>query len=331
MNRLLRRTAVGVALGIVLYVTASLWFGVDQLRDTLADFEWGMLLAAVGLSCANYLLRFWKWELCLGWLGVRGNAPGDAPELSLGRSLQIYLAGLSMSVTPGKVGEVLRSLLLKASDGVPFSRTAPIVVADRATDLVALVILSLVGISDFREYLPLILATLGVVIAGVVVLGSPRLSGPLLGVLARLPVIGRPFAGAQAMVASAAALLALRPLVILSLISVAGWGMECVGYWLILNGFFGVEASLSLCTFLWSATTLVGALSFLPGGLGATEASLSVLVVRFATGVTQPVALASTLLIRGATLWWGEIVGAISLALFMRDPKLREQAARETL
>ncbi len=331
MNRLLRRTAVGVALGILLYVAATLWFGVERVRGALAEFSWEMLAAALALSCVNYGLRFWKWELCLGWLGVRGNEAGDAPNLTRARSLQIYLAGLSMSVTPGKVGEVLRSLLLKASDGVSFARTAPIVVADRLTDLIALVILSLIGVSDFREYLPYVLATLALVLGGVLVLGTPRLSAALLRGLSRLPVIGTPFLKAGAMVESAAVLLGLRPLLILSVISVVGWGMECIGYWLILHGFAGVDASLSLCTFLWAATTLVGALSFLPGGLGATEASLGVLVGRFAIGMTQPIALASTLLIRGATLWWGEIVGAASLALFMRDPKVRARTGEEPI
>lgn len=326
MNRLLRRTAVGFALGILLYVAASVWFGVEDLGDALSGFAWPMLAAALGLSSINYLLRFWKWELCLTWLDVRGDGPDDAPGLTRGRSLQIYLAGLTMSVTPGKVGEVLRSALLEASDRVPFARTAPIVVADRMTDLVALVILSLVGITDYAEYLPYVLATLVLVMIGVVVLGTPRLSHALLSLLARVPLIGRPFLKAGAMVESAARLVGLRPLVVLSLISVAGWGMECVGYWLILHGFAGVDASLALCTFLWATTTLIGALSFLPGGLGATEASLGVLVGRLAVGVNQPIALASTLLIRGATLWWGEVVGAAALALFMRDPTVRERA-----
>lgn len=331
MNRLLRRTAIGVAIGIVLYVAVTLWLGVEELGETLSSFGWPMLAAALGLSCVNYLLRFWKWELCLGWLNVRGDGPDDAPSLSRARSLQIYVAGLSMSVTPGKVGEVLRSLLLKASDGVSFSRTAPIVVADRMTDLIALVILSLVGILDYQEYLPYVAATLVLVVAGVVVLGTPRLSGALLAACSRLPLVGTSFSKAGAMVESAAVLLSLRPLAILSVLSVAGWGMECVGYWLILHGFFGVEASLGLCTFLWAATTLIGALSFLPGGLGATEASLGVLVGRLAVGVTQPIAVASTLLIRAATLWWGELVGAVALVTLMRNPKLRERAASERL
>ena len=76
------------------------------------------------------------------------------------------------------------------------------------------------------------------------------------------------------------------------------------------------------------ATTLLGALSFLPGGLGATEGSLGLLVARFAIGVSSSIAVASTLLIRLCTLWYGELVGAVAVLTFMRDPQLRA-AARE--
>ncbi|HLT36207.1 MAG TPA: lysylphosphatidylglycerol synthase transmembrane domain-containing protein, partial [Enhygromyxa sp.] len=229
---------------------------------------------------------------------------------------------------PGKVGEVLRSVLLRASNGVPFTRTAPIVIADRLSDVIALVVLTLIGISDFQEYLPHVIAALVLVVVGVVILGSPRLFGGILDRLARIEKLAKLAQKTRELVDSSAALLELRRLGVLSAISVVGWGLECVGYWLILNAFPGVEASLQLCVFLWSATTLLGALSFLPGGLGATEGLLGVLVVRVAVGVTSSIALASTLLIRLCTLWYGELVGAIAVLTFMRDPKLRA-AARE--
>ena len=331
MNKLLRRTLVGVALGAMLYAAAVVYFGAQEVGTALRGYGWWAVGAAIGLSSVNYLLRFWKWELCLKWLDVRGDGPEDAPNLSLGRSLQIYLAGLSMSVTPGKLGEVLRSWLLKSSDGVSFGRTAPVVVADRATDLLALIILSLVGITRFTEYLPHVVVTLVLVAAGIVVLGNPRLTQAILRVCTRLPVVGKLFAKAEDMIDSSAELLKLRRLLPLTLISVVGWGLECVGYWVILKGFPGVEASLTLCTFLWATTTIIGAISFLPGGLGATEGSLGVLVARLAIGVTQPIALASTLLIRACTLWYGELVGGIALAAFMRDPQLRARAENTSM
>lgn len=334
MSRLLRRTLIGVGIGVLVYVIAVLVFGARDLAESLDGFTWMALVWALLLSSANYLLRFAKWELALGWLDVRGGSGGLHPpiELSRARSLEIYLAGLSMSVTPGKVGEVLRSVLLRASNGVPFTRTAPIVIADRLSDVIALVVLTLIGISDFPEYLPHVIAALVLVATGVVILGSPRLFHGLLdrvGQLSSRPgKLARLVQKTRELVDSSAALLELRRLALLSAISVIGWGLECVGYWLILNAFPGVEASLGLCVFLWSATTLFGALSFLPGGLGATEGLLGVLVARLAVGVSGSIALASTLLIRLCTLWYGELVGAIAVLTFMSDPQLRA-AARE--
>ena len=328
MSKLLQRTLIGVAVGVVLYIIGLLVFDAREVAASLEGFAWLTIVWALCLSSINYLLRFCKWELALGWLDVRGGSGGlhPATQLKLGRSLEIYLAGLSMSVTPGKIGEVLRSVLLRASNGVPVARTAMVVVADRLSDLIALVVLALIGISDFSEYLPHVLAALALVAVGVVVLGSPRLFGGLLRACATLPVVGGLAKRAEGLVESSATLLELRYVLVLSAISVVGWGLECVGYWLILRGFPGVDASLRLCVFLWSATTLVGALSFLPGGLGATEGSLGVLVGRFAVGVSSSVAVASTLLIRLVTLWYGELVGALALVSFMRDPRLRAAA-----
>jgi uncharacterized protein (TIRG00374 family) len=330
MSRLLRRTLIGVALGVFCYVLFLILFGVRDVGEALDGFGWLAIAWALGLSSINYALRFWKWELALGWLDVRGGSGGLHPptELKLGRSLEIYLAGLSMSVTPGKVGEVLRSILLRASNGVPFTRTAPVVVADRLSDLIALVVLALIGIADFAEYLPYVLAALVFVAAGVFVLGSPKLFGGILTWCERLPLVGGLAKSAHGLVESSAVLLELRYITVLSAISVVGWGLECVGYWLILNAFPGVEASLLLCVFLWSAGTLFGALSFLPGGLGATEGLLGVVVASVAVGVSPSIAVASTLFIRLCTLWYGELVGALALVSFMRDPQLRA-AARE--
>jgi len=322
LSTLLRRTLYTVAAGIVLYVAGVLWFDVEPLRQTLVGYPWWVFAVALALSMTNYLLRFAKWELSLGWLRVREQAPG----LTRGRSLLVYLAGLSMSVTPGKVGEVLRSMLLRASDGVPFTRTAPVVVADRLTDLVALVLLAAVGVAERPEYLPVLVVTVVLVGVGAVVLGSPRLLGGAFDLMARVPRLAGVVAKGRPLVDSSVTLMRLGPLTWLTALSVVGWGLECVGFWLIVGGFSGVDPSLRTCTLLWSAGTLVGALSFLPGGLGATEGSLVVATTRVVAGATQAIALAASLLGRLATLWFGELVGGVALAVFLRDPAVRRRA-----
>lgn len=329
MSYFLRRCLLGIAFAVLVYAGWVLYSGVSELKSTLALLNPRALLIALALSSLNYALRFWKWELCLSWLDVRkGNREHPPVNLSVGKSALIYLAGLSMSVTPGKVGEVLRSTLLKATHQVHFARTAPIVLADRLTDLVALVILSSLGLSLAPQTLPWLGVTVAVIAAGLFVLGSPkRLHGILDFIVARTKGRVRElFEKARAMIASSAALLKLSRILPLTAISVVGWGLECVGYAVILEGFPRVQAELIPAAFLWASTTLIGALSFLPGGLGATEYSLGLLAQQWIPGVTASIALASTLLIRGATLWFGEVVGALCLALLMRDPRVRNPA-----
>ena len=327
MSQMFRRALIGIALGVLLYAGAVLYLDAERVGAALEGYEWSALVVALALSSANYALRFAKWELCLKWLGIREQGEGNAPELTRGRSALIYLAGLSMSVTPGKVGEVLRSVLLRGSDGVSGSRTAPIVVADRLTDLIALVVLSLVGIAQNRDLLPVVAAVLLVVMGAVVLLGSPRLLRAALALVARRGLEGVA-SRAEKIVDSSSVLLQIRPLLLLSAISVLGWGLECLGYYWILKGFAGVDAEPLVCLFLWSSTTLIGAVSFLPGGLGATEGSLAVLVTRMVGGVTTPIALASTLLIRACTLWFAVLIGGVSLAIFLRFPAIHS-AGRE--
>ena len=327
---MLRRALLGIGLGVLLYASAVVYLDARKIGAALDQYAWRAVFAALALSSANYCLRFLKWELCLGWLGIRQPGDGNAPNLTYSRSALIYIAGRSMSVTPGKVGEVLRSVLLRSSDGVSGSRTAPIVVADRLTDLIALVVLSLVGIAQNRDFLPIAVAVLALVGGAIVVLGSPHLLHTLLGFVGRLG-LSAVTTRAEKLVDSSSVLLALRPLLLLSFISVIGWGLECLGYYVVLEGFAGVEADILLCLFLWSTTTLIGAVSFLPGGLGATEGSLAVLATRLVEGVTAPVALASTLLIRACTLWFAVVVGGLSLALFMRDPAVRQASGNSRI
>lgn len=65
-------------------------------------------------------------------------------------SLSTFMSGLIMSVTPAKLGEVLKSVLVKEITGEPISKTAPIILAERITDFFSLLIIAITGAIVFE-------------------------------------------------------------------------------------------------------------------------------------------------------------------------------------
>lgn len=316
MGRLLKRLVIGLVIGLGLYAAGAIYLGLADLWSSLERFALWRLAPVLALTLGNYLLRYAKWSLYLRTLDIA--VPG-------GRNLIIFLSGLSMVVTPGKIGEVLKAYLLKTAEQVPMARTVPIVLAERITDLLALVLLMLAGSASFAVGR----VALGVVGGGVllflVVVSSRRLCLWVIALVARLPRIGRLAPKAREFYDSTAALFAPLPLLAASALSLAAWFCECLGFHLVLGG-LGVAPPLLLSVFIYSATTIGGLPT--PGGLGLTEGGMTALL-RYTAGASKGVAGAATLLIRLCTLWFAVLVGVAALLIFRRRVGLAADAADE--
>jgi len=313
MRSLIRRLVLVMLLAIAVYGGIVLYRGVDQISAQFADYGWWTFAAACGLAFCNYLLRFLKWEYYLAKLDIR-----DVPK---GESFLTFLSGFVRTVIPGKVGEVFKSFLLHETRGIPMVRTAPIVVAERVTDLIGVIILIAVGSASFDG--GAVWAAAGTVVVALVLVfvTSERLSSAVVNLLPRMPsVVGRVGSRIQPKLLQALSQLRVlttpRRLVWPTALSVVGWSLEGVGLWVILRG-FAHEAPIAMTTFFYATATLAGALVPVPGGLGVTEKVLEEGMAGLG-GVPEAIATGSMLLVRFATLWFAVAVGFVALALLRR-------------
>lgn len=309
MKRLLGRVLVGVAAGVAVYVGFSVWADARQVAAALGDFAWSAFAAALGLAFANYLIRFVRWQYYLRVLGL---------EVPAGESFLVFLSGFALTVTPGKLGEAVKALLLRESRGIPAARTAPIVIAERLTDLAGLLVLAAFGAFTFDVDRTFLIIAAGLIAGALLVISIEPLARFAITLVARLPGLGRRSDKLGEFYESAAALLRPGPLALACLLSAASWACECVAFWLIVRGFPGAAVELPAATFIYAAMTIAGAVSFLPGGLGVTEAGMLTLLTKMATGATRGVAAAATFLTRLATLWFAVVVGLIAMLVFAR-------------
>jgi uncharacterized protein (TIRG00374 family) len=110
-------------------------------------------------------------------------------------------------------------------------------------------------------------------------------------------------------------------------LAMPAWACECVGFALIVNAFPGVHVDLGLAMVIYAATTIAGALSFLPGGLGVTDGAMAMWLARGAARVDQSAAVDATLLTRLATLWFAVALGVVCLAVARRQVRRRMRSA----
>ncbi|HLV61416.1 MAG TPA: lysylphosphatidylglycerol synthase transmembrane domain-containing protein [Fredinandcohnia sp.] len=312
----------GLAIAALVYLVFSVRAGFDQVAAELGRFRLALVPAILALSLGNYALRFAKWQYFLRVLGVR---------MPVGDSLRIFLAGLTMTITPGKAGELLKPYLVRARTGTPLSTTIPALVAERGTDALALVALATLGVGTyFAEGATTLFGIAGGFLGAVALLSSRRLSLGLIGLVGRLPRLGALQPRLEATYLAFRTCLSFGPLVLSTLLSVVAWGGECLGLYLILRGFGVQTADFPTAVFLFSFSTIAGAPS--PGGLGVADVALQEGALRLVPGITEAQALGAALLCRLATLWLGVAIGAVALlsagkALSSAAPRSPEAAS----
>lgn len=309
MAGLRKKIILSLAFAALIYVGLTLYADAPKLAQALLNWEWPWLALILSAVLGNYLLRFVRWHYYLRTIGVN-----DVPPYP---SLLIFLSGFSLTMVPGKLGELLKSVLLKSRYGTPISYSASIIAAERLTDTMGMLFLLALGLVVYPFGVPALLVLLVVIVAAILLMQSRRLAESLLALLERVPVVGRFAHLARNMYESAYLMLRWKTLLIALALAVPAWFGECLAFFFVLLG-FGSPPTLTLllqATFIYSGASLFGAITLLPGGVGATEGSMTSLAQAI-IGLGSTVASAATLLVRLSTLWFAIVVGTVALFLF---------------
>jgi len=309
---LTRKIRTGIVFSLVLaalvMAAIALYADLPEMLKALADFRWQFLPLILGLTLFNYCWRFMKWQYYLGRLEI---------HVPWFKSLLIFLSGLSMAITPGKIGELLKSYLLKTSTDVPISRSSPIIIAERLTDGIAMIGLAMTGLILYRSGWEVLLTLFLLGMAAILLIQNRRFSFALLDLGERLPIISQVAHLLRTFYESSYSLLQWRPLLLAILIGLISWTGECAALFFVYVG-LGIPISVDLfikSMFILAISSLVGSASGLPGGLGTADGSMLGLTHLLITS-SKAIAGAATLLIRLCTLWFGLGIGVIALVLF---------------
>lgn len=269
---------------------------------------WPLVLAAGALSLFNYALRVVRWQLYLRRLGH--HLPWRFVSLT-------FMAGFAFTLSPGKLGEMVRARYYQPR-GIPLASVTGAFFIERLLDLVVMILLAVVVLAElqaYRQFLWVAVAMVGGLLASVALL--PWASLAERGVRRDAQGLLKLIAPVARMLASAR--MFLSPGILLSglLLGLAAWGAEAVGLKLISEILSPDKLSVPAAMGIYAIAIIVGALSFLPGGLGSTEAVMAALL--YTHGFATPQAILLTLICRLLTLWLAVLIGWICVWLLRRD------------
>jgi uncharacterized protein (TIRG00374 family) len=313
----LRKLILFVLFAVVVYLVLAWYASFDAVVAALSSIAWWWVLPTMMLlSLFNYVIRYVKWQYFLQRIDVHIRAQ---------ESFLVFLAGFTLTATPGKIGEAVKGIFCRDIAGTPIAKTVPIVISERVTDLLAMMLLATLGYLlgfNLGNQLLLMLSIGAIVVGCAVVLGNKRFYQKIIMRMTKVEPLRRFQESYDLIEDTMTKTLSPKSMLLTSLVSIPGWFMECIELWLLLSLLTGAglpaltSGSLILlaqATFIHAGASVVGAvLVFLPGGLGGYEGFAQTVMQGF-MGLAKAVAFAAIIIVRFVTLWFSVIVGFVAL------------------
>ena len=308
--------AFAVTIGLGLYGD----FG--DIAEALAGFRWNLVPALLGVTALNYLVRYVRWRRLVQL--VSGQAPG------LWEDLLVFFAGTAMILTPARLGEWVKSYYARQLYGAPVARTAPILLAERASDALVMLLLAAPGLVLFRWGWVLFVTVSVIALAAIFALRHRGLASLLLRGAARFPLTRRLLPPMEDFHESSRLLFSPPGLSWAFGLGLVAWSLECLTFFLVLAGLgrpmtweLGIQVA-----FIFPMASLAGSLSLLPAGIGVTEGGITGLTQAI-VGAPRSMAVASALLARALILGFGFVLGLAALAALTRATAGQERGWEE--
>ncbi|KAF3362612.1 Uncharacterized protein PHSC3_000851 [Chlamydiales bacterium STE3] len=291
-----------LSMTILGYLLFTLWAGWEKVAYAFSEVGLKGVLVPISLACLGYIFRFIRWQ---HFLHVMGH------HVPFFNNLRIYIGGFAFSVTPGKAGEALRSVFLKDYN-VPYRESFGAFFAERFSDVMACVLLSLGGFLYCQQMRPFLFLFLGFVTTILILIQNSLFLKWLEGFLKRMaPERFSKYAEfAFEIILSFKKCFSVANLTLGILLGMVAWGLEGVAFYYLLTS-LNASISLHIAVFIYTFSLLIGAMTFLPGGLGGAEVAMLQFLSLY--HIPSSIAVAVTIVIRLTTIWFSVLLGMLLL------------------
>ena len=302
MIRLFKKIVPIIVIVIIVYAIFLFLADIDKITDKIINFKPEFILIIIPLTILSWIIIYLRWNILLKTIKV---------EIPHSINFQIFLASGALGITPGKVGELFKSQILKDKFNIPRTKTAPLFIVEKFLDSIGALIVTLFGIWFFPEIGYLAIFGLSVLLLVFKILTSKKLFDKALILFCKFKYFQKYFEPLSSSHEILNDTLYNKNMLLLSLLSIAYWIVIGAAAFFVVQGFGISTIELLNMISIYSSSIILGALSFIPGGIGVAEGSLIGLFSLQSIDFSEAIVI--VVLIRLFTLWFSTIVGFIAL------------------
>ena len=297
-NRLILILVAVVGIYAIFLFTSD--FGI--VLEKISNFKINYLPLILFFVSASWIPLIIKWHFLLK------NSEVDVP---LTKSIAVFFSGVAFEITPGQIGALIKSQILKTSYNIPRTKTVPIVIVEKVYDLIGAILASVIGIIILGMEIYLIAIAISVLAFIFFFMYHKPASELFFNRITKLKFFSKHIENISGFYEIVQKSTNVRAATICILLALAYWFMvSAAAYYTLISFDVNILDYLKVLA-IYSTSTLLGAISFIPAGIGITEGSIAGLFTLNGIDVSTALILAVT--IRIFTLWYSVSVGFIAL------------------
>ena len=274
----------------------------NVITEKISNFKINYLPLILLLVSASWVPLIIKWHFLLKNSGI---------NIPLTKSIAVFFSGAAFEITPGQIGTLIKSQLLKTSSNISRTKTVPIVIVEKIYDLIGAILASVIGIIILgMEFYLIIIAISSLVVIFFFMYHKPA-SELFFDRITKLKFFSKYVENISEFNEVIKKSTNVKVATICILLALTYWFMvSAAAYYTLIAFDVNVLDYLTVLA-IYSTSILLGAISFIPAGIGIAEGSIAGLFTL--NGIDVSTALILSVMIRVLTLWFSVSVGFIAL------------------
>ena len=309
---LINKIIVVVIIIIAIYAIFLIYSDLNLVKDHLGKFKIEFLPQIIALVVLGWFVLFYRWILLLKKSNI------EIPKLS---NFYILMSGFALSIVPGKIGELIKSQLLKTKYNIPRTKTAPIIVVEQLNNLLGIITVSCIGLGimglfdiEFFEISNYVIITATIMLVLIlIIVNSKRIFRKIFLKVSRFRFISKYELSVDSSYDILKNSLSGKFMIVTIMLSSLFWIIEGLIVYSVLLA-FDIESLVFMTTITtYTSSILLGFISFLPMGIGVTEGTLTGFLSL--QGIEISLAATIVVFIRIFTRWLGVGIGFVFLKM----------------